>query len=650
AAYPSGPASQDVQLVAGSTRLVQFSTSGPPQVQVQVTGPAEPACAYGSCSTGATIYDNDVVDGVTVTATPVDGTQGSVQTCQLGQGYPGDATSGQPASCLLNVAVGTYAVSLPVSFATPGSEVGIATAYVSGTSSQTVTVSAGSVGQANFSTVYQPSIQIQVQGPAEPVCTGATSTGSTSTGGCPGAQAASGNGPTSNDPIYDDDVVSGESVTVTPVGGGESQTCQLSGGVGGTVATGVPASCTVAVVPGQYTVSLPKSWAPAIDYGRGDVGVVGAPSQTVDVAPGDQPTVSFTTAYLPPLVAGVGAAPATTVDGPLVVVGAGAGGLGRVDVATYSNDPAGQFPSKSAVYFRVDESDGATFTKLTVTACGMSGYAEKAYWWDSGPTAPVGAWEPVASAASPAATRPGAARSAPAARQVPAPAARSLRPGCLSFYLGASTAPTLGDFRPGAGVIFAVPVGLAPQTIKFVSVPPASLQVGERYTARAVASSGSVIEYSATGAPGVCSVSAQGLVTASRPGKCVVLASQAGDGTWAYSDAQQTVQVPEARAARNYSYTTKYQTMLRVGAGSGLLSRQASKGERVFLSTRPMHGHVVLRPNGSFIYVPVRGFSGTDHFQYSILGVPARSVGSVTVKVEAPSVQLRGRHSRKHRR
>ena len=97
---------------------------------------------------------------------------------------------------------------MPSTIETPYSEVGIPLAYVSGAATQTVTVTVGNDQDVSFSTVYEPTITVNLDGPLEPGCVVTK---------CP-----------TQEMVYDNDAVAGTTVTVTPSEGtsGAAQTCQ----------------------------------------------------------------------------------------------------------------------------------------------------------------------------------------------------------------------------------------------------------------------------------------------------------------------------------------------------------------------------------------------------------------------------------------
>jgi Bacterial Ig domain len=289
-AYVTGPNPQGVTLTPGEDGDVDFASAYEPTITVNLAGPAEPSALSSELegySAGGTVYDNDAVDGTTVTMTPTGGTAGAIVFCQVEGGYPGDNVDyGEPASCNVSVAPGTYSVSVPSPIETPDSEVGIPEAYVTGANPQTVTVAVGSDQNVNFSTVYEPSITVNLDGPLEPACTSSASST------CTDEQT-----------VYDNDAVDGTTATITPTGGstGTTQTCQLEDGYpGDNVDYGQPASCSVGEPAGTYSISLP----PTIQtpYSEVDIPVALVTSQnpqSVTLGSGDNASVTFKSAYEP---------------------------------------------------------------------------------------------------------------------------------------------------------------------------------------------------------------------------------------------------------------------------------------------------------------------------------------------------------------
>jgi hypothetical protein len=286
-AYVTGQDPQAVTLAAGADEDVNFTSAYEPTITVNLAGPLEPSEAGsgpGDSSAEGAIYDNDAVDGTTVTVTPASGTGGSPVSCQVDGGFPGDNVDfGQPATCNVNVPPGTYSVSAPSSIQTPDSEVGIPVAYVSGANPQTVSVQVGDDPSVNFASAYEPTITVNLAGPLEPNCVSTTCT--------------------ADQMVYDNDAVDDTTATVTPSGGaaGAAQTCQLEGGYpGDNVDYGQPSSCIVGETPGTYSVSLPSTiQTPDSEVDIAMAYVTGQNPQSVTLSPGENVSVNFTSGYAP---------------------------------------------------------------------------------------------------------------------------------------------------------------------------------------------------------------------------------------------------------------------------------------------------------------------------------------------------------------
>ncbi len=261
---------------------ITFDLAADPVVTVDVAGPLEP-CRPPGCAAGQSQpYDNDAVDVTTVTVTPTGPSEGSPLACQVAGGVAGVAGSGQPASCSVSVPPGTYTVSLPASISTPGSEVGIPSAYPTGAGAQTVVVAAGGPTAVDFTTGYEPVLTVTVAGPAEP---------------CNPLYCAQ-----AGDTVYDNDAIDGAVVSVTPSGstGGPAASCSLGNGQAGDASYGVDAYCTVDLPPGTYSVSLPSTIStPNSEVGISLAYVTGADPQPITLSAGESSDLEFSTAYQP---------------------------------------------------------------------------------------------------------------------------------------------------------------------------------------------------------------------------------------------------------------------------------------------------------------------------------------------------------------
>ena len=80
--------------------------------------------------------------------------------------------------------------------------------------------------------------------------------------------------------------------------------------------------------------------------------------------------------------------------------------------------------------------------------------------------------------------------------------------------------------------------------------------------------------------------------------------------------------------------TTTTNGTLRVPAASGVLADDSGAGLWAQLDRKPQHGTVQLRRDGSYVYTPAKGFSGTDTFTYTATDAQgSTATGIVTVTV-----------------
>ena len=680
-AYVSGQDPQVVTVTAGTNPVVNFSSDYQPTITINLAGPLEPSCTTSDCTSVGTVYDNDAVDGTTVTVTPTGGTSGSPQTCQLQDGYPGDNVNyGNDATCTVGVTPGTYSVSLPSTIDTSYSEVGIPLAYITGSNSQTVTVGAGSNNVVSFASAYEPTIFVSLAGPAEPSC---------------GASAC-----TAADRVFDDDAVNGTTVTVTPTGttGGAAASCQVEGGEpGGSGTDREEASCNISVPPGSYKVSVPPRIAPDPDYGWGYIDVTGTDPQVVTLSSGGNSTASFTTSYETAANVGSGQGSARTKDG--LVTATGSGGTGTVMVGEYHSDPEGPATfnsySTSDDFFDVSVSSDSTFTSLVITACGLSNNPDAMSWWQpgTGSESPITGGETgttggqtgtVGTSTSTTGTgTTGTGENGTGSTSVtgnagssttgttgilgntgtigststtggtgtsqdqigewqpvgPATTVRSLRPGCLTATLTNLTSPDIDDLT---GTVFGVALKLAPQRVSFTSAGPDTEVVGASYKPAAVASSKLVVAFGVdtSSTRGACSLSAPGMIKFTGPGTCVLDANQAGNSHWAAALAKRTIEVLGGKpVALGSSYATSSGRPLRVAANKGVLSKDTLNGATLSSHTSPGHGTLTLLANGSFTYVPRQAFDGEDSFTYTLRNGLGRS--TATVKIQVGKIQVK---------
>ncbi|MGI0485065.1 beta strand repeat-containing protein [Pantanalinema rosaneae CENA516] len=95
---------------------------------------------------------------------------------------------------------------------------------------------------------------------------------------------------------------------------------------------------------------------------------------------------------------------------------------------------------------------------------------------------------------------------------------------------------------------------------------------------------------------------------------------RANDGTLDSANlATVTIQVNAPPIANNNTYSTGNAAALSIPAGTGVLSNDSDLEGSVLTATivdNPTSGTVTLNPDGSFVYTPNTGFTGTDTFTY----------------------------------
>jgi RHS repeat-associated protein len=99
-----------------------------------------------------------------------------------------------------------------------------------------------------------------------------------------------------------------------------------------------------------------------------------------------------------------------------------------------------------------------------------------------------------------------------------------------------------------------------------------------------------------------------------------------------------------APSARGNSYSTVHCTavagnVITDGSGNGADSDPAGTNDPLSIvsHTNPLHGTLVLNPNGSFTYTPSGSFAGTDSFTYTISdGDAGLATATVTITIVAP--------------
>ncbi|MCU1542490.1 MAG: hypothetical protein JWM50_355 [Microbacteriaceae bacterium] len=87
-------------------------------------------------------------------------------------------------------------------------------------------------------------------------------------------------------------------------------------------------------------------------------------------------------------------------------------------------------------------------------------------------------------------------------------------------------------------------------------------------------------------------------------------------------------------AAVNDTATTSPGSTVTKNATDGVLSNDTGTGLTVTANTQPSHGTVTMNPNGSYVYTPAAGFSGTDTFTYTVTASSnASSTATVAITV-----------------
>ena len=89
----------------------------------------------------------------------------------------------------------------------------------------------------------------------------------------------------------------------------------------------------------------------------------------------------------------------------------------------------------------------------------------------------------------------------------------------------------------------------------------------------------------------------------------------------------------------NDSYSTSVNTTLTVPVATGILVNDFPDGGTIMTHTLPAKGTLTSFPNdGSFIYAPNAGFSGTDTFTYTVANASGNSTATVTITVNPKAV------------
>ncbi len=115
---------------------------------------------------------------------------------------------------------------------------------------------------------------------------------------------------------------------------------------------------------------------------------------------------------------------------------------------------------------------------------------------------------------------------------------------------------------------------------------------------------------------------------------------QANDGTLASNTATVTITVTQPPctgpvAAKNDSYSTYKNTTLTIAAPGVLTNDTDPQHDPLTASlvSTTKHGTLTLNANGSFVYVPTAGFTGTDTFTYQVSDGSKSDTATVTITV-----------------
>lgn len=95
-----------------------------------------------------------------------------------------------------------------------------------------------------------------------------------------------------------------------------------------------------------------------------------------------------------------------------------------------------------------------------------------------------------------------------------------------------------------------------------------------------------------------------------------------------------TVTIAVDLVAVDDAYTTPIDTTLTVVAADGVLDNDTGSSITRTANTTPSHGTVTVAADGSFVYVPTTGFTGTDTFDYTITDASgATATATATVQI-----------------
>ncbi len=97
-----------------------------------------------------------------------------------------------------------------------------------------------------------------------------------------------------------------------------------------------------------------------------------------------------------------------------------------------------------------------------------------------------------------------------------------------------------------------------------------------------------------------------------------------------------TVEANGAPVATDDAYSVKQDATLAVDAAAGLLTNDTDpEGDQLTVedAINPAHGTLTFDADGSFVYTPDAGFTGTDGFQYTLFDQTDSATANVTIEV-----------------
>ena len=142
---------------------------------------------------------------------------------------------------------------------------------------------------------------------------------------------------------------------------------------------------------------------------------------------------------------------------------------------------------------------------------------------------------------------------------------------------------------------------------------------------------------------GTAVINGDGTVTYTSSAPCpasVTFTYRINDGKGGTSTAVVTVNIPSPPVARDDSYTVVQDNVLTVNALNGIIESNDTDPDNEalivsYVTNGPSHGLLALQLDGSFVYTPNPGFTGTDSFQYTVDDTTplTSNVATVTITV-----------------